>query len=91
MTAKEIAADFTKALAESGNGRVWAFVEAYMEKAVIAGIEEDRKTRKCCKAERDRCAKIVHEEHLAYTEGGFNASGCFADAAKRILAASEPA
>jgi hypothetical protein len=61
MTPKEIAADFTRALAESGNGRVWAFVEAYMEQAIIAAVEEDRKTRECCKAAaKSARAKILN-------------------------------
>jgi hypothetical protein len=35
---------------------------AAIERAIIEAIEEDRKTRECCKAEREACAQIAEEQ-----------------------------
>jgi hypothetical protein len=32
-----------------------------IEQAITAAIEEDRKTRECCKQEREACAMMVQE------------------------------
>lgn len=38
-----------------------AQVESAIEKAILLAIEEDRKSRECCKAEREACAMIADE------------------------------
>jgi len=38
-----------------------------IQKAIEAAIEEDRKSRECCKQEREACARIAdHAEHPEY-------------------------
>lgn len=61
MTPRERAIELTETIDNAGWGCLPLEAIAIIKQAITAAIEEDRKTRECCKQEREACAVMVQE------------------------------
>lgn len=85
--ATQIALNFAGQRISSSDGSYELLIEMIQHELIeSAEAAQKEQAATTAKAERMECAKIVHEEYLSYTEGGYTASQCLADAEKRILA-----